>query len=145
MIQIKSNEQVALFLQEEFNREISVSDLDLSELRKGIYHQSALHAQAGRVKALEGKVLREKRSLYIVLRRGAPLERVLNLWCREGCKVSPKHELRIKFLGEDGIDSGELAREFLTSTVQDIGTTLFPNGWPVHSTNDINNGNFQEC
>ena len=83
--------------------------------------------------------------MYIVLRRGAPLERVLNLWRREARKVSPEHELRIKFLGEDGIDSGALAREFLTSTVQDIATKLFPNASPVHSTNDIQNGNFQAC
>ena len=83
--------------------------------------------------------------MYIVLRRGAPLERVLNLWRREAHKVSPEHELRIKFLGEDGIDSGALAREFLTSTVQDIATKLFPNASPVHSTNDIQNGNFQAC
>lgn len=74
-----------------------------------------------------------------------PLERVLNLWRREACKVSPEHELRIKFPGEDGIDSGALAREFLTSTVHDIGTKLFPNGSPVHSTNDIHNGKFQAC
>ena len=132
-------------LHEEFNREISVSDLELSQLHEGIDHQSAIDDQAGIVKGLEGKVLREKESLHIVLRRGTPLERVLNLWRREAPKVSPEQEPRIKFLGKDGIDLGALATEFLTSTVQYIGTKLFPNGNPVHSTNDIQNGNFQAC
>ena len=67
VIQIKSDELVALSLQEEFNREISVSDLELSQLHEGIDHQSPTDDEAGIVKVLEGKVLREKEPLYIVL------------------------------------------------------------------------------
>ena len=55
VIQIKSDEQVALSLQEEFNREISVSDLELSQLHEGIDHQSAIDDESSIVKALEGK------------------------------------------------------------------------------------------
>jgi hypothetical protein len=59
--------------------------------------------------------------------------------------VTPEHTLRVKFLGEDGIDTGGLAKEFLTETVSDIKNKLFPDGSRIHSTNDIHNGNFRAC
>ena len=84
-------------------------------------------------------------SLYIVVRRKAQLERKLNLWKRATNKVTPEHTLRVKFIGEDGIDTGALAKEFLTETISDIKNKLFPDGSPIHSTNDIHNGNFRAC
>ena len=45
-------------------------------------------------------------SLYIVVRIKAQLERKLNLWKMATNKVTPEHTLRVKFIGEDGIDTG---------------------------------------
>ena len=45
-------------------------------------------------------------SLYIVVQIKAQLERKLNLWKRATNKVTPEHTLRVKFIGEDGIDTG---------------------------------------
>ena len=139
--QIKNDEQVARSLQEAFNRDF---DRETSHLL-GSVDCSIIDDQAGILKVLEERVIREKESLFLVVRRGAPLHRVLNLWCRESHKISPEHELRIKFLGEQGIDSDALTKEFLTLTIADIGKKFFPNGSPVHSTNDVQNGNFKAC
>ena len=59
--------------------------------------------------------------------------------------MSPYHILRVKFIDEDGIDTGALAKEFLTETIPDINGTFFPDGSPIHSTNDIHSGNFRAC
>lgn len=91
------------------------------------------------------KVIRNKGSLFLVVRRGVPLERVLHLWHRETHKISPDHELRIVFVGEDGIDSGALSKAFLTTTVVAIAENFFFNGSPLHSTNVVQNRNFRAC
>ncbi|CAB3993191.1 HEG-like 1 [Paramuricea clavata] len=80
-----------------------------------------------------------------VVRRKAQLERKLNLWQRATNKVSPEHILHVKFIGEDGIDTGALAKEFLTETISDITNKFFPDGSPSHSSNDIQSGNFRAC
>lgn len=141
-IQINSDEQVAWSLQEELNKEMNAGGSN--HLVKAADY-STIDDEAGVLNALEEKVIRDKKSLFLVVRRGTPLERVLNLWHRETLKISPDHELRIKFLGEDGIDSGALSKEFLTKTVVDIAQKFFPNGSPVHSTNEVQNGNFRAC
>ncbi len=70
---------------------------------------------------------------------------MLKLWQRATNKVSPEHILRLKFLGEDGIDTGVLAEEFLTETISDISNKFFPDGSPLHSSNDSKSGNFRAC
>lgn len=75
--------------------------------------------------------------MFIVIRRGVPVNRAIALLQRESLKVNPFHVCRIKFIGEDGIDDGALSREFFASTVPDIGKKFFPDGSPVYSTNDI--------
>ncbi|KAJ7384536.1 Protein phosphatase 2C 6 [Desmophyllum pertusum] len=121
-IQINSDEQVAWSLQEELNKEMNAAA-----------DYSTIDDEAGVLNALEEKVIRDKKSLFLVVRRGTPLERVLNLWHRETLKISPDHELRIKFLGEDGIDSGALSKEFLTKTVVDIATKILSQWKPEHA------------
>ncbi|KAK3712178.1 hypothetical protein QZH41_005805 [Actinostola sp. cb2023] len=71
------------------------------------------------------------------LPRGVPVNRAITLWQRASQKVNPVHVCRIKFIGEDGIDDGALAREFFAYTVPDIAKKFFPDGSPVYSTNDI--------
>lgn len=137
-IQIKSDEQFAWSLQEELNREMSGDESNHA-------NYSTINDEDGVLNALEEKVIKDKGSLFLVIRRGTPLERVLHLWRRETHKISPDHEVRIKFVGEDGIDSGALSKEFLATTVEAIAEKFFPNGSPIHSTNDVQNGNFRAC
>ena len=94
------------------------------------------------VQALEKSVNKEKQ-FFITVRRRTPLPRVLNLWRYEAKKQGVNHELRIKFLEEDGIDNGALTREFFTDVVPAIGDMIFPNGTPVDSTHHVQNGNFR--
>lgn len=130
--QIKSDGEVAWALQQAFDQDGD----DNVEIKD----------EASVINALEKKVITDgKDSVYMVVRRNAPLERNLKLWQRAADKVSPEHVLRVKYLGEDGIDTGALAKEFLTDTISNIGQKFFPNGSPMHSTNDIHNGNYRAC
>ncbi|KAJ7371605.1 hypothetical protein OS493_024281 [Desmophyllum pertusum] len=89
----------------------------------------------------------QSHQFFIVTRREAPLQRVLTIWRREVSRnpSSVNGTLRVNFMGERGIDSGALSREFLTDTITDIGSGMFPNGSPVNSTFHIQNGNFSAC
>ena len=51
----------------------------------------------------------------------------------------------VSFAGEMGIDSGALAKEFFTSTISEIGKSIFPNGSPVNSMLNVHNGVFFTC
>lgn len=62
------------------------------------------------------------------------VQRVIALWQQERNKNSPDNIVRIRYLEEEGIDSGALASEFLSESISEIGKTLFPGGAPVHST-----------
>lgn len=96
--------------------------------------------------ALEKRVVSDgKDSVFIVIRRKAQLERKLQLWNRATSQLSPEHVLRVRFLGEEGIDTGALAKEFLTEVLSDISAIFFSDGSPRHSTNDIHSGNFKAC
>ena len=94
-----------------------------------------------------GKQVDQSSQLFVVMRRGAPLNRVLSIWSREVKKnsASVKQTVRVHFSGEQGIDSGALAKEFFTMTLPKIGSVIFPNGQPVDSTLNIQNGNFKAC
>ena len=94
------------------------------------------------VQALEKRVDKTSQ-FFITIRKKTPLPRVLNLWRYEAKRQGGHHQIRVKFLGEDGIDSGALAREFFTEVVPAIGSTLFPNGSPIDSTYHVQNGNFR--
>ena len=82
---------------------------------------------------------------FIVIRRKVPFQRVLSLWQRATKKSSPTQRLTVKYVGEDGIDTGALAREFLTDCMDNMRSAMFPDGCPVDSTYHIQNGNFRTC
>ncbi|KXJ06671.1 hypothetical protein AC249_AIPGENE4965, partial [Exaiptasia diaphana] len=83
---------------------------------------------------------------FVVIRRGADVYRKLSIWRREAKKsVSGSHPLRISYVGEQGIDTGAMSKEFFTETVAEIRSTFFPNGCPVDSTFHIQNGNLRTC
>ena len=79
---------------------------------------------------------------FLNVRRNSSIQRILSLWSRQSLLVSPEGKLRIKYVGEDGIDSGAVAKEFLTNAIENIGEYLFSNGAPKDSMSDIQNGNF---
>lgn len=47
--------------------------------------------------------------------------------------------LRVHFAGEDGIDTGGMAQEFLANSIKDIGREFFPNGSPIVSMLHVHN------
>ena len=89
----------------------------------------------------------ENGRLFIVVRRGSPLNRVLSIWNREMKKsIASTHPVvRVHFAGEEGIDSGAMAKEFFTLTLPNIGSVMFPGGKPLDSTFHVQNGNFKGC
>jgi hypothetical protein len=130
MQQIESDMQLAQLIQEEWDGD------NLSEINpkstEDIY------------KALAAKVDDEK-EFCVATRRKAHLTRKLLLWQRQTKKNSPTSRLRVHYVGEDGVDSGALRKEFLDSTLQDIKRVMFPSGSAMHSTFHVQNGNFRTC
>lgn len=96
------------------------------------------------VKSLERQV-DNTGQFFLVIRRGAPFHRLLSLWQRECKKSSPNNIIRIKYVGENGIDSGAMAKEFLANAISDMGSVMFPDGAPVDSVYNIQNGYFRSC
>lgn len=54
----------------------------------------------------------------------------------------PEKMLRVHFAGEDGIDTGGMAHEFLANSIKDIGREFFLNGSPIDSMLHVHNGFF---
>ena len=94
-----------------------------------------------------GRQVDESSHFFIVIRRGAPLDMTLSTWSREAKKSTgnTKKIVRVHFSGEQGIDSGAMAKEFFTITLPNIGSVIFPNGQPVDSTFHVHNGNVKAC
>ena len=82
---------------------------------------------------------------FLVIRRGITFQRLLSLWQRERKKTSPEKVLRVKYVGENGIDSGAMSKECLAKAIPELGTTMFPNGAPVDSVYNIQNGKFRSA
>lgn len=161
-MQIKRDEEVAMELQKQFldetdcHNQVASADPNVEPETSFLVEQSNLHKEDGIeisgtenftspttvVQALEKRVDRGKQ-FFLTVRRKTPLPRILNLWRYEARRQGARHEVRVKFLGEDGIDSGALTREFFTEAVAAIGNKLFPNGSPVDSTYHVQNGNFR--
>ena len=73
--------------------------------------------------------------LFIVIRTGSAIGRILSIWKRK-LKNNPlalTQVVRVRILGEQGIDSGAIACEFFTETLRNIGISLFPGGAPIAS------------
>ena len=98
------------------------------------------------VKALAEKI-EKSGQLFIVVRRGCQLSRVIDVWKR-ALKKDPSCEnkrVMVSFCGEEGIDSGAMALEFFTSYLPDIGSAMFPGGSPVDSILNVQNSSFLTC
>jgi len=125
-LQIKNDQEIALAMQ---NEALNETEAHVNVNDNNNYYCDAstcdheIKDEASVIQTLQKRVIPEGEecSMYIVVRRGSPLQRTLNLWKRAALKVSPEHVLRVKYIGEDGIDSGALAKEFLSN----IGKNLY--------------------
>ena len=81
---------------------------------------------------------------FLVVRRGAAFQRS-SLWQRTCKATSPQKLIRVKYMGESGIDTGAMTKEFLSDVIVQMGSAMFPNGAPVDSVYDSQNGNFRSC
>lgn len=86
----------------------------------------------------------EEGQFFLNIRRNSDVQRILTLWARQKSQ-SPKKRLMVRFIGESGIDSGALSKEFLTDVIIKIGENMFPGGAPKDSMLDIQNSNFFSC
>ncbi|KAL7373756.1 hypothetical protein ABVT39_014157 [Epinephelus coioides] len=87
---------------------------------------------------LKAKVDSSK-TFELCVSRDNMFERGLKMWKRKQ-KATPLNPLRMKFLGEAGIDTGALRKEFLTTMVSGIEQRLFEGGkskMPKYSVNDF--------
>ena len=96
------------------------------------------------IKKLASKVNRYEQ-FFLVARRNAPLPQILKLWQRQASKSNVTNLLRVHYSGEDGIDSGAIALEFLEKVIQDMAVKVFPDGNPIESTSHVQCGNFRTC
>ena len=96
------------------------------------------------INSLQTKIDRSG-EFFLVVRRGINVKRVLTLWQRESKRNSPDKMLRVKFIGECGIDSGAMSKEFLTKIIAELGVIMFPGGSPIDSFYNIQNGMFRAC
>ncbi len=82
------------------------------------------------------QMVNEFGDFFIVVRRNAPLNRLLSMWSRE-IKRRPEaihQRVRVQFIGEHGIDSGAMAKEFFTLAISHIGSIMFSNGQCMFSS-----------
>lgn len=89
----------------------------------------------------------DSKEFCICVSRMSLLERGLVLWKRQKCS-SPVNRLKVTFMGEAGVDTGALRKEFLTEMIAGIETRLFEgeNGkgkMPKYSLNDLDSGLFR--
>lgn len=138
--QLELDQQLASQLQEMYDSEEPVMNEGDSGSVVNLTDSSSV------VKYLAVKV-DEHGQLFIVVRRGSSLTRVLSIWNREIKRnpASAQQIVRVHFSGEEGIDSGAMSKEFFTLTLPNIGSVMFPNGKPLDSTFHIQNGHFKAC
>ncbi|KAK3737851.1 hypothetical protein QZH41_004789 [Actinostola sp. cb2023] len=135
ILQLKHDEELAKELEKQLNKPVDVAICKPDDECKD---------PSSVVKALEKRVDHSEQ-LSLVIRRGAPLTRVLSLWKREVSKKSPEKKLVVQYHGEEGVDNGAIAKEFLSEITKDIRRTMFPDGSPINSTYHVQNGNFKAC
>ncbi|XP_073719583.1 uncharacterized protein [Misgurnus anguillicaudatus] len=82
------------------------------------------------------------KQFHICISRDNLLERGLKQWQRQK-KGNPVNQLKVTFIGEAGVDSGALRKEFLTEMISGIEKRLFLGQRaksPQYSNSDLDNG-----
>ena len=144
--QIMNDEIIAMELQMEFEEHVQPT-IEIVDDRSNDTSSTDLSKLADipqLVAALKENVDKSGQ-FFLVIRRGITFQRFLSLWQRECKRSSPTRIFRVKYIGERGIDSGALSKECLTKAISDMGVAMFPNGAPVDSIYNIQNGQFRSC
>ena len=156
--QVKSDEMLARQLQSELDDTVtedkvsidqSSHEIDLEKVESFTDKQSnqesiKFDSLSSLITSLKTKV-NSKEQFYMVVRRGSDILRCLTIWQREAKKHPPECTLRVHFAGEEGIDSGAMAREFLTHAFDHMRSQMFQNGAPTDSMLYAHNGFFCAC
>lgn len=103
---VEDDEKLAREMQAEFDKEELVEDGTGNSKPDA---EAVFPDLESALKSLERRV-DETDQFFLVVRRGAPLQRNLMLWQREAKKTTPEKVLRVHFSGEAGIDSGAMAK-----------------------------------
>lgn len=125
------DEQFAKDLQAMYDKELDTGDIekDLSLLIKEFQNQVDNNTQ-----------------FNIVLRRGIDVFRTLSIWKRAAAKSALNNPaVTVQYLGEMGLDTGAIAKEFFTITLNQIASNMFQGGSPMDSTFHVQNGNYRAC
>ncbi|KAL9986031.1 hypothetical protein ACROYT_G000087 [Oculina patagonica] len=140
-LQIQDDFEIAQAIQASFDNDLQGSNQEEMPV-EGAVDSAAFSDYTSVVQSLEKHVIASEQ-FFLVVRRGIPFQRAISLWQRESKRNSPKNRVTVKYLGEEGIDSGALAREYFSDTITQIGSTLFPGGSPVESTLFVRNETFR--
>lgn len=116
-------------LDEESMEDLTAPTIDLHSLQK----TTPAHEDTASVVRAMQKNVKQDCDFFIITRRGAPLPRIISLWQRQANKSCPENILRIKYCGENGIDTGALSQNILSNVVLDIEKSMFPDGAPINS------------
>ena len=141
-LQIQDDFEIAQAIQASLDNGMQGSNLEEIPVKEAGDNLITYSDYTSVVQSLEKNVITSEQ-FFLVVRRGIPFQRAISLWQRESKLKSPTNLVRVKYLGEDGIDSGALAREFFSDTITQIGSILFPGGTPVESTLFVRNETFR--
>ncbi|XP_067283585.1 uncharacterized protein [Pseudorasbora parva] len=116
------------------SEKLSCSDLDHISCEEDVIHYAAAQ-------------INTSNTFEICVSRDNMVERGLKLWKRQKTG-SPVNPLKITFLGEPGVDTGALRKEFLSTMVAGIERRLFEGDvmkgkMPKYSLNDLDNELFK--
>lgn len=145
--QLDADRALAIELQQQIdeeNTEGTPGDTSEQHIAKQKEPSVDFSDQSSAIKSLKKNVDYDGQ-FFIVIRRGTSFLRCLNLWQRESRKTSSEKVLRVSFIGEQGIDTGAMSKEFLADAIPSMKALMFPNGAPVDSMYHIQNGNFKCC
>ncbi|ROI26836.1 G2/M phase-specific E3 ubiquitin-protein ligase [Anabarilius grahami] len=125
-----------------------VSESNLDEMKQENSASEVMcisrHSLEDLLKLLASRVNSENQ-FRICVSRDNLLERGLKQWQRQK-KGNPVNQLKVTFIGEAGVDSGALRKEFLTEMINGIETRLFLGQRaksPQYSNSDLDNGLFR--
>ena len=126
-LQIQDDFEIAQAIQASLDTGMQGSNLEEIPVKEAGDNLITYSDYTSVIQSLEKNVITSEQ-FFLVVRRGIPFQRAISLWQRESKRKSPTNLVRVKYLGEDGIDSGALAREFFSDTITQIGSILFPGG-----------------
>ncbi|TKS90254.1 hypothetical protein D9C73_024385 [Collichthys lucidus] len=98
------------------------------------------------IRTISNAVITDDKTFNITVSRNNMMERGLAQWQRQK-KSSPSYPIKVTFLGEAGLDTGALRKEFFTGKVAGFEERFFESGphggRPKYSLSDLDKGHFR--